>query len=124
MLYRRSFLAAVTGGVFLGRFLPSPGGISAQNPAAGDLVPGQIITIWWPSFLNFNQADVVHRIDGQPVSRRRAPAPQGLVFERMEIPIVPVDGRLKPGRHEFEVEREGTRLRLGGFDVTSYRFGC
>jgi len=114
----------VAGALLLGRPIPGRGSLLFLEKGERELVPGRDVSIWWPPFLDHRQAMAVHLVDGREVMRWPVPAPTGTLFKRVAISTMPADGTLAPGRHEFLIDRKGSRIKLGFFKVSPFYFGC
>ena len=109
---RREFLASAL-------VLAATGGVPDFSQ---DRVPGEVVSIRWP--VGASRVRLLHELDGheQSVSPVRV---KGLFVKRVEVVLMPSDGRMRPGRHEFFLLCDGrVRIPLGGFGVASFRFGC
>jgi len=89
-----------------------------------DLVPGQIVRVPWTSSMDEDSARLVHVLDGAVVSERPAPRPVGVLFRTIDVTVMPHDGRLRPGRHEFRIDDGRMSISAGGFHVSPFLFGC
>lgn len=121
VLNRREFLFSFGGGIsLLGIFkcFQTPLVIDKRR----DIAPGSIIRVLLPYNLD-PTGYVLHEIDNREVSRSPIPKPSGLIFRVIEVEAMPLDRRLRAGRHEFYLIMGKRRLSLGGFDVKPFRFG-
>jgi hypothetical protein len=124
MTDRRRFLAEILASGAALAVSPLGSRASPQvRDGVRERVPGEIVTVAWPRSLDGRDAEVVMVRGGREVERNPVPRPRGLLFQRIDVVLMPSDGRLRPGRHDFFVECEGRRVALGGFSVQGFRFG-
>ena len=123
MSKRRDFLRDAAGALAAMTTLPLPGSGPRVLAGGAQLAPGDVIRVLWPRSLDAARARVVHAVDGRDETVSPAPPPAGLFLQCIEIAAAPANGLLRQGAHEFSLEVDGRRLRLGGFRVAPHRFG-
>ena len=124
MTDRRRFLAEILASGAALAVSPLGSRASPRVPdGVRERVPGEIVTVAWPRSLDGQSAEVVLVRGGREVERRPAPRPRGLLLKQIDVVLMPSDGRLRPGRHDFFLQCDERRVALGGFSVQGFRFG-